>query len=135
MRLRAIAPTALFFLTTAASPYVMAQTGSVEVQTTIPFEFLVGKKLYPVGTYTVIRNSNDTLNLQLNQSDGTHLVSLQVLTRLARRPTVYPTRASLVFDVIDKQYYLSEVWMPNVDGYQVSTTTEIHKHAFVEVKE
>jgi hypothetical protein len=113
----------------------MAQAGSVEVEASIPFEFFVAKKLYPAGTYTIIRHTSDGARLQLAGSDGKHLISLAVLTRLARQYSGNVAKASLVFDVLGGQNYLSEIWLPEVDGYQVSTTTEIHKHAIVEVKE
>lgn len=133
MRFRSTVTTAIFCLAATLSPYAIAQSGSLEFQTNVPFEFLVGKKLFPAGTYKIIRNTTQNEVLQLD-GGGKHLMTLPVLTRLARQPGT-SIKTSLVFDVIDSHNYLAEVWMPEVDGYQVTTTTQNHKHAFVEVKE
>jgi len=135
MRFRTLISTVVLSLAATLSPYAMAQTGSIELVTKIPFKFIVSKKLYNEGTYTVLRRSDNTLSIQLMGDSGKQLVAMPVLTRLARQHVKYESRGSLVFDVIGDQYFLSEVWMPEVDGYQVSTTTQIHKHEFVEVKE
>jgi hypothetical protein len=133
MRFRSTVSTAIFCLAATLSPYAIAQSGSLEFETNVPFEFLVGKKLFPAGTYKIIRNTTQNTVLQLD-GGGKHLVALPILTRLARLPGSF-IKTSLVFDVIDNQNFLAEVWMPEVDGYQVSTTSQNHKHAFVEVKE
>lgn len=133
MRFRSTVTTAIVFLAATLSPYAIAQSGSAEFQTNIPFEFFAGKKLFPSGTYKIIRNTSQNVALQL-EGGGKHLMTLPVLTRLARQPNS-AIKTSLVFDVIENQNFLAEVWMPEVDGYQVSTSTQNHKHAFVEVKE
>jgi len=115
------------------SPYVLAESGTVEVETKVPFEFHVGKNLYPAGTYFVTRRT-DSDTLQMLRDDRKHLVPLLVITRLAKRGSDAP-KASVVFDVVNKQHFISEVWIAGSDGYQVGTLTQAHKHELVEVRE
>jgi len=135
MRSGAFVSSAVFALAATLPSYVLAQTGSVDMQVTIPFEFIVNNRPYPAGTYEVMRNSNDHQILQLLQNDGRYRTTMLVLTRLARQASVNGPKGLLVFDVLNGEHFLAEVWMPEVDGYQVSTTTQIHKHEFVEVVE
>lgn len=132
MRFNSLASTVVFSAAAILSPCALAQTGSVDTQTTIPFAFTAGKQLYPAGTYTITYLSTNAQVMNLFK-DGKHLVSMQVLTRLARQSPV--PKASLVFDLVGRQHYLSEVWLPEVDGYQVSTRANVHKHEAVEMAE
>jgi hypothetical protein len=132
MRLNTLASIVAFSVATILSPCARAQTGSVDTQTTIPFAFTVGKQLYPAGTYTITYLSTNAQVMNLFK-DGKHLVSMHVMTRLARQAPV--PKASLVFDLVGRQHFLSEVWLPEVDGYQVSTRANVHKHEAVEMAE
>ncbi|HEY0380355.1 MAG TPA: hypothetical protein VGC87_25810 [Pyrinomonadaceae bacterium] len=85
-----------------------AQTRTRQVRTNVPFDFVVGDKTLPAGSYTVAtvsRNSADAVSVR--SSDGrrkairlTSAVSENAATR----------RARLVFHRYGSTYFLAQVW-------------------------
>jgi hypothetical protein len=71
------------------------------------------------------------------QQHGEHPLSLQpakgaevfvpVLTLLSRRGAALE-EPELVFDQVGNTYFLSEVWMPEYDGFLVRATKGAHQH-------
>jgi hypothetical protein len=88
-----------------------AQTAYQEVQSTIPFEFTVGKRTFPAGNYTLLRSSSiNPQMLTLRDSRGHNLAVF--LTNPVESTTV-PERPRLTFYVDGGRYRLAQVWQEN----------------------
>lgn len=81
------------------------------VRAEIPFEFSLGSKVLPAGTYTF---SVDEKILTV-QSASSRVLHAQILTRVSG-PTEFLRGGSLVFDKTGGGHILCEVWMPGTDG-------------------
>ncbi len=91
----------------------------------IPFKFTVDKnKVMEPGKYEVSLNDDHTV-LTLTPERG-QAVLVPTLTRLALLAPIADGR--LVFDNVNQQYALSEVWLPAEDGFLVHDTKMPHKH-------
>jgi mono/diheme cytochrome c family protein len=88
------------------------QTGQVE-RVQIPYEFTVGSKVLPAGTYTL---SVTPWGLQVQPATG-ESVTAHILARLGG-PTEFLRDGALVFDKTGGGRILSEVWMPATEGRQ-----------------
>jgi hypothetical protein len=55
-------------------------------------------------------------------------MELTAITRLARQHMDDAPQASFVFDKVGEQRTLTEVWLPDQDGYLVDSTTAEHEH-------
>jgi len=76
----------------------MAQTGSVDAQIDIPFEFSIGKTVYQPAAYTVSLRTSGSQMLTLSQN-GRHLMAMQVLSRPSNGIRPISASSFLVFDV------------------------------------
>jgi hypothetical protein len=104
-----------------------AETGR-QIKVNIPFEFNVGKKLLPAGTYqcsVTIRMDKPVLSLK---SDKDVQTSIPIITRLDRSAF---RDASLIFDSADKHRTLSEVWITGEPGILVYAGPKEHTHEIV----
>jgi hypothetical protein len=116
-RITAIASFVLASLISAGS--VSAQDHTVRA--TVPFDFTVGNKLLPSGTYTI---TSDTPNVIVFQNGGRYLAM----------STVYAddnqsTTGKLVFKKYGDQYFLSEILCsPSYMNVQI-TTSKLEKRA------
>ncbi len=72
------------------------------VQATMPFDFTVGNKLLPSGTYTITPVSDDAIEIQNN---NTHFAVLSPATP----DSDLKTGCNLVFDKYAGQYFLREI--------------------------
>jgi hypothetical protein len=94
---------------------------------TVDFEFVAHGKTLPAGTY-VLRLSPDMTQFTLTQTDTpapTPDVSLETKTRLASMAPP-PGEAHVVFEKEGDAYILSEIWLPDEDGWLVYPTTGQH---------
>jgi hypothetical protein len=57
------------FLTLASFGSAMADSRDATV-TTVPFDFVIGSKAFPPGTYTISRISDDPRGLRIQSADG-----------------------------------------------------------------
>ena len=94
----------------------IAQT--VHVRADIPFNFAVGNKTFPAGTYdvgSIGSGDSKTLLLQARDSNASMLVS----SNLAQ--TLEPAnKTKLVFNRYGKQYFLSQIWVQEANcGHQL----------------
>jgi cytochrome c5 len=96
----------------------------------IPFEFVLGNKTLPAGSYgfQISRNASGFLLLTIS-GGAAGKATMPVLTRLGGG--FDPSDARLVFDVADNKHFLSEVWMPGEDGMLIQNTTKDHTHRTV----
>jgi len=97
----------------------------------IDFEFSIGTKVLPAGEYKFSLNeSNDTFRIE---GGGKEAGLVPVMTRLAADAYTTPTKARLVFDEADGKYTLSEIWVPEADGFMVGAMKGKHTHKIVEM--
>jgi hypothetical protein len=94
-----------------------------EVVANIPFQFVAAGKAQEPGSYE-LRVSQNLGTIELVPPKGPDEAML-VISRLAA-PSTPPTEGQLVFDKVGSTYTLSEVWIPDVDGFLVHATQEAH---------
>ena len=106
MKRQAISLVSLLTLLLVAGSAI-AQT--VHVRADVPFNFAVGNKTYPAGTYTVeTLNDRDSKVLVLQAGDGN--ASTMIFSNAAER--LKPAdKTKLVFSRYGNQYFLSQVWL------------------------
>jgi hypothetical protein len=118
----------LAVLLAAGSSLAYAQD---EVTAEIPFKFMAANRTFEAGTYDlqVSEDRNDvTLVTPQRTSDF-----MPVLTRLAA-PETPLSDGKLVFDRVGDSYYLSEVWLPGMDGFLIRATKEKHTHHVIKLQ-
>ncbi len=125
----------LFFLTAAGSLFALAENWVKAMVADIPFSFAAGEKSFAKGSYRVELQSLRPAVLVLRLGKGGEGTSLPVITRLAREDhSAHATETNLVFDTVGDQKFLSEVWLPRLDGFLVRGTPEEHQHTVVKGK-
>jgi hypothetical protein len=94
----------------------------------IDFPFKVENRAFVAGKYTLDANLQDGTITLRSASTGKGVI-LPITTRLSGRDD----EASVVFDKDGSNYYLTEVYMPGLDGFEIKggLTT---KHTHVKVK-
>jgi hypothetical protein len=102
-----------------------------EVTAEVPFKFMAANKTFEPGKYD-LRISDDRNEVTLVTPKGTSELML-VQTRLAA-PETPLSDGKLVFDKVGETYYLSEVWLPGMDGFLVHSTREKHTHHIIKVQ-
>jgi hypothetical protein len=96
----------------------------------IPFSFVAGDRELPAGTYS-IRPEMETQNrLTIRNQDTGDSIMVPVITRLADKGA---KELELVFDKAGDKSYLSEVYIPGVDGYHLKGAPGQHTHVKVMV--
>jgi hypothetical protein len=98
-----------------------------ELKVTFPFQ--VGDKILPAGTYTIEQPSAELLVLRDAKGD---VVQMPVILRVARLSPPL-TESKVIFDKFGDSYYISEIWVPDRDGFVVGATKEIHTHHVVKI--
>jgi hypothetical protein len=78
----------------------------VEVIAKLPFQFVVGGKTLPAGTYKVSRLSDDPFSVLMLTSDNNN-ASVFVLPRSIARPSSYKPQVD--FEQVGRQYLLSSI--------------------------
>ncbi|HYB60801.1 MAG TPA: cytochrome c [Methylomirabilota bacterium] len=111
---------AFILVTSSALGLAFGQTGPV-MQAEIPYEFTVGSKVLPAGTYTF---SVDNFGLGV-QSATSGVFHAPIITRLGG-PAEFLRDGSLVFDKTDGGRILSEIWIPGTDGILLHSTPKGH---------
>jgi mono/diheme cytochrome c family protein len=102
------------------------QTGQA-MRFEIPYEFTVGSKVLPAGTYTF---SVDHSSLRVQSSTSKVTSMTPIMVRLSG-PAEFLRDGSLVFDKTDGGPILSEVWMPETDGMLLHRTPKNHRRDFL----
>lgn len=104
----------LVVLLCAAAGYAQ-YTSRVILKVDVPFEFSVGKKVFPAGSYQLVRISPHMLALHDSKNNLlTYVVTTPVVSREVRR-------AALKFGFNGEQHVLSQVWAGNATtGYELS---------------
>jgi hypothetical protein len=100
-----------------ASAAAFAQS-SGPLQADVPFDFIVGSKKLPAGPYMVDqRTALGAVLIRSSSGNGGAFAMVQ-----ARSSAVTGKAGSLTFHRYGEAYFLSEVWPPGADGYQLATT-------------
>jgi hypothetical protein len=91
----------------------------------IPFEFKVEDKVLSAGTYE-IRHEKGSSSLTLKNLDTSEMTRVPFITRLSKRPD---REGSVAFDEANGASYLSEVYLPRVDGFHLQGAPGEHDHS------
>ncbi len=94
----------------------------------IPFAFRAGQASLPAGKYDVLRDSSRDDVLLLRDYDAKKSAIVPFETRLSQRMA---TKAELIFDKDANGYYLSEVYIPAMDGFYLKGAPGAHTHEHV----
>jgi hypothetical protein len=116
----------LFLISTVAVVYAQQQS----LRANIPFAFTVGSKQLPAGDYQFTTNTNDR-NVRVSSNKDSALAV--ILTRMAAGIHTTTEDAHVVFDKLGDQYFLAEIWIPGVDGFDLHNTTQKHEHRIINV--
>ena len=125
----------ILVLVVAASVSLPVQSQSPakrEIVADVAFEFYVGDTSVPPGKYSFSAPGGGSQGLTIRAVGGKAIVDVPVVTRLARQAGA--SKTNLVFDKTTDRSYLSEVWIPGVDGYLVRGTTGEHLHVVVDTE-
>jgi len=115
------------FLLFALPVLAIAQVSPTKVVANISFDFHVGKDLLPAGSYSFSLGDKPGVIVIANAAAGKTIMAT-VLTRISQWPG---NEASVVFDKMGDQYYLSELHAPGVDGFHFSGAPGPHSHTSV----
>ena len=96
----------------------------------IPFSFMVAGKSLPAGSYSFSENAaTDTITVM--SMTGKQSLMPPILTRLSPRSG---DEAQVVFDVVGTDHYLSEIFMPGLDGFGLKGAPAKHTHTIIKGK-
>jgi hypothetical protein len=110
----------------------LAQLMPKGVRASIPFQFTVGSKVLPAGPYDFGRTDLDAA-IQVAGVKGQQSSSVVVVTRLGGEIHTSPQDAHIVFDKVGDKYILSELWLPDMDGFLLNVTKDKHEHHSIKV--
>jgi hypothetical protein len=122
MKLRSVAVSVLLCLALCITVGFAAKPGSW-VQ--IPFSFIANGKELPAGKYLIAQQEQEPKIILIRSEKGTDSVLLPVLTRLSALESSEPR---VVFDKVGEKRYLSQIYLPRVDGFQVPGASGEHTH-------
>ena len=100
------------------------------VDADVPFSFRIGERNLPAGKYSFAYNELE--NAVQVRGGGTE-VNLPVKTRLHGPTATMDFEGTLVFDRKDEVRLLSEVWLPQKDGFQVGSLPDAHTHMVLNI--
>jgi hypothetical protein len=107
-----------------------AQISPPGVNADIPFSFMVAGKTLPAGSYSFSENAA-TETITVMSISGKQSFMSPIMTRLSPRSG---DEAQIVFDVVGTDHYLSEVFMPGLDGFGLKGAPGKHTHMSVKGK-
>ncbi len=129
MRMKIVVPIGLFVL--LATGFGFAQIQTIQsLRANIPFQFVVEGKTLPEGEYNFIRNEGSFQVVSVKK--GPSAVAL-VITMLGGEIHTTPQDAHIVFDKVGDSYFLSEIWIPQMDGFLLNATKEKHEHRTINI--
>ncbi len=95
----------------------------------VTFPFQVGDKILPAGLYSIEQPKADLLVLRDAMGN---VVEMPIIIRVAKLSPPL-TESKVIFDKFGSSYYISEVWVPDRDGFVVGGTKEVHAHHAVTI--
>jgi len=130
MKTNSVVAVSLTLLLTAA--FGLAQVSADRVTAKVPHEFTAAGKLLPAGQYSFTYDA-DKRFVTIRGAGNEPGVIVPVVTLLAGAMHTTANDAHVVFDKVGNNYYLSEIWIPGIDGIALLTTKEKHEHEIVNV--
>ncbi len=106
-----------------------AQIPTYGIIAKVEFSFHAGTTLLPAGTYEFKPGgeaAGETLSV-IDKQTGKAIV-LSVITTISKKA---PAEAEVVFDKTASDYYLTEVFIPGMDGYLLKGAPGKHTHVSV----
>lgn len=111
--------------------FAVPQSSPINKTFAIPFQFFVGTKSLPAGTYTFATDANFN-EIYVTSADGKARALSAILTRLSAKPD---TEAIAVFDVTGNDHYLSEFYPAGgIDGFCFKGAAANHTHLIIKSK-
>jgi hypothetical protein len=104
-------------MTAAAS--TMARAGDTKLVARVPFDFIVGDKLLPAGSYTISTVGEDNDVLWIESADGKQQATTQTI---AYAPNDTPQQAQLEFEKFDDQYFLKRITPDGSEAREIVLT-------------
>lgn len=102
----------------------------VGVEADVPFAFRIGERNLPAGNYSFVWKEQEKAVLVRG---GGAEVNVPVKTRLRGPTGSLDFDGTLVFDRKDETRLLSEVWIPQADGFQVGSLPDAQIHTVVHI--
>jgi hypothetical protein len=121
---------ALVGLLALGSLYAGQSTAEV-LKAKIDFPFIAGGRALPAGVYEF--RKDDAAQVFRIQGAGRTGDVVNIITELAGNLRMNPEGNSLVFDIVNNKYVLSEIWIPGSNGYLVEATKGPHAHKVVKI--
>jgi hypothetical protein len=87
------------------------------------------RPIVPAGRYAMETPTREAMIFRSTKT-GRSVAEARVITRLAA-PATPLTEARITFDKVGDQYFVSEVWFPERDGFLLYGATEAHTHEYV----
>ncbi len=94
----------------------------------IPFSFIAEGKTYPSGNYEFRLSDSDAV-VKIESLKPGHAGFVDVLTRLSSRD-----QPAIVFDVVGNDHFLSELYVPGMDGLAFKAAPAKHTHVTIKTK-
>lgn len=108
--------------------FAYGQAGNT-LRVKVPFDFTVGKDVLPAGEYIVTESDSGVITVT-SVTDRKKAVVVNVITRLAMVGTAKDD-ARVVFDKVNDKNVLSEIWLPDKDGFLIHAERQKHTHQTV----
>ncbi len=105
-----------------------AAIAASKVVVEVPFEFTAGNQNLPAGTYHFIEPTSGMNSLTIRNAASGESFMVPVITRLSRKNGDAP---AVVFDKVGDMHYLSEVYIPGMDGFHLPGHPGKHEHVTV----
>jgi hypothetical protein len=117
---------AVLLVLVSTATFAAAQMASA-VTARVPFAFMVGSKSFPAGKYEFTATENLGEIMVANMNDKGEAIA-PVITRLSPKSE---DETAVVFDVAGANHYLSEIFMPGLDGFLVKGAPSQHTRVTV----
>jgi hypothetical protein len=83
----------------------------INVRIRVPFDFVVGDKMYPAGEYAVQTAKANTYYLSIKNEDKTTRELIDSYPCISSKPLTPGNQAKLVFHRVENTYFLHRVWV------------------------
>ena len=121
-RITAIALFAMANLVMAGTSFAQSR----EVQATVPFDFTVGNKLLPSGTYTITQMETSVIEIR------SHDKPIAALSLVEPDDHKSPNHGKLVFNKYGSQYFLTEILSDQSDMHAAVPASKTEKRVRLE---
>ena len=105
---------------------------SHKVQAKIPHDFTAVGKVLPAGEYTFVYDAAKRV-VTIRSTEKGAVGMMPIVTLLSGAIHSSPSDSHVVFDKIGNNYFLSEIWIPGIDGVSLLSTREKHEHEVLDV--